>query len=108
MPQTQAIHNRRVQCQIQRQSAVQVRLQARQCYQTAARLTFPPQAIYSRPPIPQRCSSLERPSVPTKTSLPNGQIVKTEPAKTVLSKVQARLSAGWYFKLFLFFFLSWG
>lgn len=53
-----------------------------------------PQAIYSRPPIPQRCSSLERPSVPAKASIPNGQIIKTDPTKTVLSKVQARLSAG--------------
>ncbi|KAL0278814.1 UNVERIFIED_CONTAM: hypothetical protein PYX00_000514 [Menopon gallinae] len=52
-----------------------------------------PQAIYSRPPIPQRCSSLERPSVPAKASIPNGQIMKTDPTKTVLSKVQARLSA---------------
>jgi hypothetical protein len=27
----------------------------------------PPNAVYARPPIPQRCSSLERPSVPAKT-----------------------------------------
>lgn len=61
------------------------------------------QPIYARPPIPQRCSSLERPSVPAKVASVNAgkigggrvqQLVKTEPPKIILPATQPLVAKG--------------
>lgn len=52
-----------------------------------------PQTAPSRPPIPQRCSSLERPTIPTKANTSKSQS-KTEAGKTILSKVHIHLPSG--------------
>ncbi|KAK6643736.1 hypothetical protein RUM43_005246 [Polyplax serrata] len=54
-----------------------------------------PQTAHSRPPIPQRCSSLERPTIPTKANTSNSQS-KTESGKTILSKVHIHLPSDLY------------
>ncbi|XP_067003165.1 BAR/IMD domain-containing adapter protein 2-like 1 isoform X2 [Anabrus simplex] len=62
-----------------------------------------PQPIYARPPVPQRCSSLERPSVPAKsppnikTSIPLSRPItqllsKTDPPKIIVPVQQAHLA----------------